>query len=136
MKKHGTKQDILKLIYEFRYYCMLSYNNNDSISEISNLKNEIEEITKKILEKAHKLKVIEEFAKDKEVDYQLLKYLFMTRNINLEEIYIKLSKEKDKFFVHIFDGNSLEEKMELEDTININKKQLNIMLNKKVKAFY
>lgn len=136
MKKHGTKQQILKLIYEFRYYCMLSYNENYSISQISKLRNKIKEITKKILEKAHNLKVIEEFSKDKEVDYQLLKYLFMTKSINLEEIYIKLAKEKDKFFIHIFDGNSLEEKMELEDTININKKQLNIRLNKKVKAFY
>ena len=92
---------------------MLSYNENYSISQISKLRNKIKEITKKILEKAHNLKVIEEFSKDKEVDYQLLKYLFMTKSINLEEIYIKLAKEKDKFFIHIFDGNSLEEKMEL-----------------------
>lgn len=136
MKKRGTKQEIIKLIYEFRYYCMLSYNNDCSINEVPELRKKIVKITKKILEKAHKLKVIEEFSKDEEVDYQLLKYLFMIRSINLEEIYIKLTKEKEKFYIYIFDGNSLEEKMEVQNTVNINKKQLNIRLNKKVKAFY
>ena len=44
------------------------------------------------------------------INYELLKNLFRVRSINLEEISVKVLKEKDKFFVQIFDENSLEEK--------------------------
>lgn len=125
----------MTLIYEFRYYSMLPYDYENKVNEIRELAKEIEEIEKEILKQAHKMKVIEKFSKQEEINYELLKNIFNTRSINLEEIYIKLTKEKDKFFIQVFDGNSLEEKIEMKDGKNINKKDLEIRLNKKVKIF-
>ena len=65
----------------------------------------------------------------------MLKNIFKTKSINLEEINIKLIKEKEKFYIQVFDENSLEEKSELQHVEKINKKDLNIRLNKKVKIF-
>lgn len=122
-------------MYEFRYYLMLPYNYEKMIYETEELSEELEITTKKILAKAHKLKVIERLSKNEDINYELLKNLFIVRSINLEEISVKVLKEKDKFFVQIFDENSLEEKYELKNSQNISKKNLEIRLNRKVKIF-
>ena len=122
-------------MYEFRYYLMLPYNYEKMIYETEELSEELEITTKKILAKAHKLKVIERLSKNEDINYELLKNLFRVRSINLEEISVKVLKEKDKFFVQIFDENSLEEKYELKNSQNISKRDLEVRLNKKVKIF-
>ena len=63
---------------------MLPYNYNESIFEEEKLSKEVKEVGIKTLEKAHKLKVVERFSKQPEVDYELLKYLFENRNIKIE----------------------------------------------------
>ena len=131
-----TKQEILKKIYEFRYYNLLPYNKEKAINEVEELKEIIEQIGKKILQKAHKLKVVQRFSKYDEIDYQLLKVIFEIRNINLENLYLKMTKEKNEFFMQIFDENAFEEKNSLSYIENLNKKNVEIMLNKKVKIFY
>ena len=125
-----------KLIYEFRYYSMLPYNYNESIFEEEKLSKEVKEVGIKTLEKAHKLKVVERFSKQPEVDYELLKYLFENRNIKIEDIQIKLIKEKDNYTLQVFDGNLAGEKRPLETANILIKKRFRIRFNKKVKAFY
>ena len=122
-------------MYELRYYLMLPYNYEKMIYETEELSEELETTTKKILAEAHKLKVIERLSKNEDINYELLKNLFIVRSINLEEISVKVLKEKDKFFVQIFDENSLEEKYELKNSQNISKRNLEIKLNRKVKIF-
>lgn len=135
LKKHGNKQEIMKLIYEFRYYTMLPYDYERSVGETLELSNEINEMGKKIIKQANNMKVLEKVSKQEEINYEMLKNIFHTKSINLEEINIKLIKEKEKFYIQVFDENSLEEKSELQHIENINKKDLNIRLNKKVKIF-
>ncbi|MCI8443946.1 MAG: hypothetical protein HFJ37_02030 [Clostridia bacterium] len=113
---------------------MLPYDDKFSIYETKELAKLIEHVGKKLLQQAHKMKVIQKFSKQEEMDYELLKNIFYRRNINLEEIYIKLTKEKENFFLYIGDGDSLEEKIEVKQKFN--KKDLEIRFNKKVKAFY
>ena len=127
---------MLKLIYEFRYYTLLPYNYDKSIREVGELKKIIEDIERVLLKKAHDMKIIEKFSKQEDVDYELLKCIFSTRSINLEEIYVKLTKEKEEYFIQIFDGESFEDKIEIKEPEKINKRDLYIRLNKKVKAFY
>ncbi len=129
-----NKQEIIKLIYEFRYYNLLPYNKELSIYNTKELEEQLELVAKMIIKKAQELKVIEKFAKNEDINYLLQKSIFNTRNINLEEIYIKLTKDKEKYLLQIFDGKSFEEKIELHFE-NLNKKDLNILFNKKVKVF-
>ena len=135
LKRHGNKQEVMKLIYEFRYYTMLPYDYEKSVGEALELSNEINEIGKKIIKQANNMKVLEKVSKQEEINYEMLKNIFKTKSINLEEINIKLIKEKEKFYIQVFDENSLEEKSELQHVEKINKKDLNIRLNKKVKIF-
>lgn len=89
-----------------------------------------------MLQKAHKLKVLERLSKNEDIDYELLRNLFSIRSINLEEISVRVTKEKEKYFIQLLDENSIEEKYELKNSENIRYKDLEIRLNKKVKIFY
>lgn len=131
-----SKQDLLKLIYEFRYYSMLPYNEENSVNDDNKLKENIINLGKIILQKAHKLKLIQKLSKREDLDYELLKKIFSNRSINLEGIEVKLLKEKDGFFVQVFDENSLEEKYQITGIENITNKDFELRYNKKVKVFY
>ena len=136
IEKCDSKSKIMDLIYEFRYYMFIPYDYERNIYETKDLQKEIIATGKKLLEKSHKLKVIERFSKQEDIDYTLLKYIFQTRSINIEEVEIKLIREKDKYFIQVFDGNGAGEKIEMKNPENVNKKELAIRFNKKVKAFY
>ena len=148
IEKCDTKSNMLKLIYEFRYYMMIPYSLEKDICEEDKLKKEIEKVTKKILEKSHELKVIQRFSKQEDIDYELLKIIFQNRNINIEDIEIKLIREKAKidgskngekcenYYIQVYDGNGVGEKKEMPNSENMNKKDLAIMFNKKVRVFY
>ena len=152
INKCNSKQEMIKLMYEYRYYLMLPYNTKNNILEEKKLQKEIEDETKKILKKAHKLKVIEEFSKQEEINYELLKVIFQNRNLNIEDIEIKLIRQKEKnisknaneenkniqkeeYYIQVFDGNGIGEKRNLKNSNIMDKKDLAIRFNVKVKPF-
>lgn len=141
VEKCTTKSEIIKLIYDFRYYSVLPYSYEKSVSDEKCLQSEYHNLELKILDKSHKLKALEKLSKQEEFNDQLLRYIFITRSTNLEEIQVKLIKEKDKennnikYIVQVFDGNNTEEKAELENSEKLINKDLAIRFNKKVKIF-
>ncbi len=136
MDKLESKQELVKLIYEFRYYSTLPYSYERTISEKEELQEKLEYLSKKLLAKAHKDKVIQKFSNREDVDYELLKKIFTSKSINLQEIAIKLTKEKEGLFVQEYDDKTLEEKYKMKKIENIKNKDFEIRYNKKVKAFY
>ena len=88
-----------------------------------------------MIEKAYELKALEEISKNEDVNYKIIKKVFDTRSINLEELYIKIIKEKEKYFLQTFDEKLAEEKIELETLEMINKKELALKIGKKIKIF-
>ena len=50
-------------------------------------------------------------------------------------MYIQVTKENESFFVQIFDEKSCEEKNIIKADKELNKKNLQIKLNKKIKVF-
>ena len=99
------------------------------------MESKIEETSRKLIEKAYELKALEEISKNEDVNYKIIKKVFDTRSINLEELYIKIIKEKEKYFLQTFDEKLAEEKIELETLEMINKKELALKIGKKIKIF-
>ena len=106
------------------------------MNDTKELSKEIEKIERTLLQKAHKMKVLERLSKNEDIDYELLKNLFSIRCINLEEILVKVTKEKEKYFIQLLDEKKKKEKYELKNSENIKYKDLEIRLNKKVKVFF
>ena len=127
IKKAESKQEIEKTIYDFRYYLLLPYNYEKSIQKVEKLQNQISQVRELLIDKAIELKVIQEISKDKYTNYEILKNIFSIRIIELKDAYLKITKEKDKYFVKIFDENIFEEKIEISKP-----NDLEIKLNKKI----
>ena len=90
---------------------------------------------RELIKKAHEMKVIDKLSKNAEIDYDLLKIIFNIRVISLEDLYIKIIKEKEKYYIQLFDEDIFEEKIEIENMGNLDKKDLEIKLNRKIKIF-
>lgn len=134
IEKSNTKSDIIELMYLFRYYNLLPYNKKDYIFKSKDIKRELTNTEKSLIRKAIDEKAILQFSANKELNYIITKNIFKVRIISLEELYVKVTKEKDKFYLQIFDENIFEEKIEIEKE-NISKKDFQIKLNKKIKLF-
>ncbi|MCI8383509.1 MAG: hypothetical protein HFJ33_01295 [Clostridia bacterium] len=135
IEKIVTKQDMMKMIYEFRYYCLLPFCQEKSMSQVEEIEQQIQEVEMRLIKKAQEFKLMNVFSNETEIDYQILKSIFRIRVINLENLYIKVIKEKENYFVQIFDEDIFEEKIEMEIRGNENKKELLFKLNKKIKIF-
>lgn len=57
------------------------------------------------------------------------------RVINLENLYIKIIKEEENYYVQLFDENVFEEKVPIEIIGLLDKKDFAFKLNKKIKIF-
>ena len=130
INKAKTKQEIEKIIYNFRYYLLLPYDYDSNIQKIEKLQKSIGEVTELLIDKSIDLKVIQKISNDKKTNYEILKNIFDVRIIKLEDAYLKITKEKDKYFIQIFDENIFEEKIEITKP-----KDLEIKLNKKVQIW-
>ena len=83
--------------------------------------------------KAYELKSLKELYKDRTQNIKVLKYIFNLKIIKLEDVGYKILKEKDDYYIQFFDDDVIDEKIKLDTQIN--KKDLKIRLNKKIKLF-
>ena len=127
-----TKEEIVNLIYTFRYYNLLPFNEEIDIYQNKALEKQLKTAEEELLKKAIDYKIIATVSQDIEDNAKLLQYIFKTKIISIEDIYITIAKEKDKYYVEISEYNehTYEEKFEID---NFKKEKLNIKLNKKVK---
>lgn len=131
IKKAENKSEILDIIYKLRYYQFLPYENK-KISDIKELKNAIEEVQKILIQEACNKKVLTRLSENDNINYKILKNIFCSKIINLENIIIILKYNKDILSVEMYDTNIIENTVE----IKINKKtELSVKLKKKIKIF-
>ena len=126
IKSTKSKKDMMKLIYQFRYYQYIPIEKGKFIKDIEEIKEELVEVKKRIIEKAIKLGVINEISIDKKINFEILNEIFESRIIKLENMVIKIEHKKQQ--IEIYD----EEVHEKTFTI---KYKLNSKLKKKNKIF-
>jgi hypothetical protein len=132
IEKTNNIKELRILIYEARYYFLLPCSNEKTISEESKLEELVEEIKRILIQKAEDMKVMVQISENKEINFQIIKNIFDTRIINLDEIQIKITEEKGMVYLQLFDEKMFEEKIKL-DYCEIKKKE--VKFNKKIKIF-
>ena len=130
-----TKQQILKIIYQYRYYILLPFNTEKRIVDIEKLRKDIEETSKVIINKAQEIKILTKIAQNKELEYKILKNIFTSRIIKLENAELKITKEKEKIYLQLFDEKLFENKIEIGNKDEIQQKEFKIRINKRIKVF-
>ena len=133
-----TKLDVTKLLYEFRYFYLLPFDRKKSICEVEELKIQIERTLRVLIDRMKLEGIIGEFSKRKDLESKIIKSILTLKTIRLEDIYVMASKDKEKNLIYltIFDESEFEQKIELGTLEEIQKKDLGIKLNKKVRVFY
>ena len=132
ISKAKEKQEMLKIMYELRYYYFLPITQNNSIRTTKELTKLINKLNENFLIKSEELKMLANIGKTKEQNIEILKYLFDLQIIKLENIYLKIIEIEDKLYVQFYDEDIADEKFQLE---NIQKSDLKIKINKLTKVF-
>lgn len=127
IKEASKKQDLIELIYLFRYYCYLPITSKTNISEDKKLQRYIEKIGIEIIQKAITDKLIPQITEDGNLNYKITKKIILSRIISLEDINIKVIDNKENMLLTIFDED-------IEDfEISVKNEGLKMRVNKKVK---
>lgn len=122
--KSAIRQDAIKYIYELRYFRFLKYDENTSLKDIAELNEVFEEMIGVLYEKARALNAIEDVTKDEIVNYEIIRKIFDSKMIDLNNMIIETKVEEGKLFIEYYDTSILENRIELysDKTIKLNKK--------------
>ena len=133
--KVEEKAEIIKLIYSFRYYLNLPVTNEKNILKIDIIKEDIKKIYTKLINKAIQKKVILDISDNEKIQSEIYKNIFVSKIISLEKVSIKVFKEKNEqnFKIQFFEEEIMEKQIESKNILD--KNDLKIKLNKKIKLF-
>ena len=115
------KKDIVDLIYKIRY-----------LNFLPNCKMDLNEVEQKIIPKAIDNGILEPISNNNSLDYKLLKGIFESQAIILENLYIKLKSTNNIINVELYDGEILESTY---DVILPEGSSIEIKRSKKMKIF-
>ena len=132
IKKASTKQEIIDLIYEFRYYLNIPYINGKNINQIKSLNKKIEDIFKLLLNKAINEKIIIKVSNNEDINFDILKNIFNTKIIKLESMKIEIVSQKNNFYLQVFDEETFDKKIELD---SMNNNEFTVRFNKIIDLF-
>ena len=88
----NDKMDLLKIIYEMRYFNLIPVNEENNISKLNELSKISTNTKKEILNKALELKLINTVFGDEKADFEFFKDIFLLQIISFEDIRFKIYK--------------------------------------------
>ncbi len=118
-----SKNELINWIYKIRYYRYVPISNNENVKDIQELNNLFEKLTKLIIKKAQELKIWDTFSEDKDLTYQILKEVFDSKIVNLQNINIQCRYEDKTLYVEYYDDTVIESSLKIHiDSVKIKKK--------------
>lgn len=135
IQKASTKEEIMQLLLEFRYYLNIPYSRNRKIYHLKLLNREINNAMEMLIHKLIIEKVCIKISEDELFNYKLLKNIFITRIIDLTNVNIKITKEDEEIYLQLFDENIFDKKISLGKLNQMDIKNLNVRLNKNIDLF-
>lgn len=127
-----TKKEIMNLIYIFRYYQCIIYEEGRQVGALVGLQEMLESTKRDLLKKAYELKVMVELEIGYQLELEFFDLLLHCAIINLENIYTKWIVHKDSLQVEIYDDTILEEEYHFKI---LSKDSVKMKTNKKIKLF-
>ena len=134
IRKTNQKKDLYVLAVKLRYYANLYVEKDKNVISQEKIKEVFEKTSKFLIKKMVDNKTIETGFKSEALNYSLLKYIFETKMLELENIVIKINFISDsQIEAEYYDTNMLESKAMIDIPIDeeiINKKERKIKIFK------
>ena len=104
-----NKKDLYNIATELRYYSNVPYKKDKSVIEQEKIKLAFEKNIEELIYKMLEYKIIDIGFKTKKLNYEILKYIFKTKIIKLDNLIVKISFiENNKLKVNYYDENMLD----------------------------
>jgi len=132
VKNANNKQELIELIYKYRYYQMLPITVNKTVGEIKSLEESSTTLIETIIKKVQDMNIIKKISRNDEEEFKIIKKILLLKIISFEDINIKLLNERNDFYLVVYDEDIEECKFKID---NLNKKDFIIKINKKIKLF-
>lgn len=117
------KDKLISWIYKIRYYRYIPIDNNLYVKDVEALNQKFEDIIKLIIKRAQELKVWDNFSEDNALTYIILKEIFDTKMINLQNLNIQCSYQNKVLTVEYYDDTIIESSVQIDvDNVKIKKK--------------
>lgn len=134
LSKMKTRDEIIDIIYELRYYKGINVNEKQKITDIEELEIYIEKIMKKAITALCQLGAMKIISMDINLNFEIIMYALDTKIIELEQIKLYFEKENDKSLViKVFDKDVFEKQGRKK--IDLSKKTLEVKQKRKIKLF-
>lgn len=137
----NSKEYLEKIIYQFRYYCLLPISKGKSVNDVEELQSSIQKAMNVIIDNCIDKEIITNFSDSASLCYNILKYVFITKIIDLKEIQIRIIKVREEKYVNEIQYHitiSIYDTKEAESIYNetiYNLELLNVKLNKRIPLF-
>ena len=129
IQSEEQKRELIQIFKILRYYNFIVYDKDRFIKDVEALGEQIENIEEMIIRKLYHFKFINLITKDLETDIKIIKPIFNSRIMNLENLHIQAINKDRRLEINIFDGDIQEFGFEIENTKEIKVK------NKKIRLF-
>ena len=117
------KEKLISWIYKIRYYRYIPIDNNLYMKDVEVLNQKFEDIIKLIIKRAQELKVWDNFSEDNALTYTILKEIFDTKMISLQDLNIQCSYQNKVLTVEYYDDTIIESTIKIDvDNVKIKKK--------------
>ena len=134
IKDTNTREDLMRILYEIRYFNLIPVDVEKNVGQISRLKRTFTNVKDEAIIRAYDLRIIAEISKDSRINEKILEHIFSLNIIRLEDLYIKIVKDKEeKYFIQFFDEDAEDERFLID--FELKEEELKIKTNKKVKLF-
>lgn len=133
LNKMKTRDEIIDVIYELRYFSKLRIDKDTNISDFEDIDNAIDRVLKKAIIKLCKLGALRIISMDIDLNFDIIKYALDTKIINLEQIKLEFIKDEKGLIIMVFDKDVFEKQGRKK--IEINKKTLEVKDKKRIKLF-
>ena len=133
IKNATTKAELINIMYILRYFSLIPVRGEQTISQILELVESLNNIKIDFYLKANELKMINNISDNSKLNMSIFSHIFGTKIISLEDISLKIIKSKDMWYIQFFDEGITDETFKIGE--NFKDENIKIKVNKIIKLF-
>lgn len=134
LSKMKTRDEIIDIIYELRYYQKIRITDDVIIEDIEEIDTHIDILFKKAITKLCQLGAIKIISMDINLNYEIIKYALNTTIINLEQIRVSFDIDDNGLVIMVYDKDNFEKQGRKQISTG-KKKILEVPLKRRIKLF-
>lgn len=133
LSKMKTRDEIIDVIYELRYYRKTKISEDTTLDDIEELNVYIDKILKKAINSLCKIGAMKILSMDINLNFEIIKYALDTKIIKLEEIRILFSEDSEGLLIKVYDKEIFEKQGRKK--IKLGKNVIEIKTERMIKLF-